>query len=364
VYLINNVTTRLELRSVIWAVFIGFIIGAGTVVASFQMGYGTVTSIFSSLKDEPGRVGFKPGKRTQFNRDLTVGDDGRGLGRQGRVSESATKRSQGIFRHPAIPASMCGLVLPIVLAYLVTARRNRDRILLFMVFILGVAGLVLTFSRAGAIGCAAGIAVFVAVAGWSGLVPRLVIRWLAVMFVGLAALSMPLMVTYFTTRPEAFTMRFYMHEAALQGYLEHPLVGVGLNNSTAAMKEGRQELIDLGIPMAGVEPADSYYVAMLVEVGPVGFVLFFGFFGKIVMIALRATREVATDLKTLLVGTVAGLASLATQNLSDIPMAGHAVSGLLWLFAALIVAIARDVQVEPRASSVGGQPRLLGARSH
>jgi hypothetical protein len=364
VYLINNVTTRLELRSVIWAVFIGFIISAGTVVASFQMGYGTVTSIFSSLKDEPGRVGFKPGKRTQFNRDLTVGDEGRGLGRQGRVSESATKRSQGIFRHPAIPASMCGLVLPIVLAYLVTARRNRDRILLFMVFILGVAGLVLTFSRAGAIGCAAGIAVFVAVAGWSGLVPRRVITWLAVMFVGLAALSMPLMVAYFTTRPEAFTMRFYMHEAALQGYLEHPLVGVGLNNSTAAMKEGRQELIDLGIPLAGVEPADSYYVAMLVEVGPVGFVLFFGFFGKIVMIALRATREVATDLKTLLVGIVAGLASLATQNLSDIPMAGHAVSGLLWLFAALIVAIARDVQVEPRPSSVGGQPRLLGARSH
>jgi hypothetical protein len=103
---------------------------------------------------------------------------------------------------------------------------------------------------------------------------------------------------------------------------------------------------------------------MLVEVGPVGFVLLFGFFGKIVMMALRATREVATEPKPLLVGIVAGLASLATQSLSDIPMAGHAVSGLLWLFAALIVAIARDVQVEPRPSSVGGQPRLLGARSH
>jgi O-antigen ligase len=233
-----------------------------------------------------------------------------------------------------------------------------------MVFILGVAGLVLTFSRAGAIGCAAGIAVFVAVAGWSGLVPRRVITWLAVMFVGFAALSIPLMVAYFATRPGSFPMRLYMYEAALQGYLEHPLVGVGMNNSTAAMKEGRQELIDLGIRVARIESADSYYLAMLVEVGPVGFVLFFGFFGKIVMIALRATRVVATDLKPLLVGIVAGLASLATQNISDIPMAGHAVSGLLWVFAALIVAIARDVQVEPRPSSVGGQPRLLGARSH
>jgi hypothetical protein len=234
---------------------------------------------------------------------------------------------------------------------------------LFTVFILGVAGLVLTFSRAGVIGFAAGIAVCFAIAGWSGLVPRRVITWLAVMSVGLAALSMPMMVAYFTTRPQAFTMRFYMHEAALQGYLEHPL-GVGLNNSTAAMKDPRQELTDLGIPVGRSESADSYYVAMLVEVGPVGFVLFFGFFGKIVMIALRAMREVAIDLKPLLVGIVAGLASLATQSLSDIPMSAHAVSGLAWLFAALIVAIARDIQVELRPSSVGGHSRLPGARSH
>ena len=120
----------------------------------------------------------------------------------------------------------------------------------------------------------------------------------------------------------------------------------------------------MGIPISVAEAAGSYYLAVLAEVGPVGFVLFFGFFGKIVMIALRAMREVAIDLKPLLVGIVAGLASLATQSLGDVPIAGHAVSGLLWLFAALIVAIARDVQVEPRPSSVGGQPRLLGARSH
>jgi hypothetical protein len=154
VYLINNMKTRLELRSVIWAVFVGFIISASTVVAFFYLGYGTKASIFSSLKDEPAvskSVGFKPGKPTQFNGVLTLGNE-RGL----KVSESAIKRSQGMFRHPAIAASICGLILPIVLAYLVAARRNRDRILFFMVFILGVAGLMLTFSRAGAIGFAVG----------------------------------------------------------------------------------------------------------------------------------------------------------------------------------------------------------------
>jgi O-antigen ligase len=363
VYLINNMKTRLELRSVIWAVFVGFIISASTVVAFFYLGYGTKASIFSSLKDEPAisESGFKPGKPTQFNggASLTL-DNERGL----KVPESAIKRSQGMFRHPAIAASVCGLILPIVLAYLVAARRNRDRILFFMVFILGVAGLILTFSRAGAIGFAVGTVAFFAIGSWSGLISR---RVLIVGFFALTvavALSMPLLLIYFGARLETFYMRFNMFQVALQGYLQHPILGVGLNNSTGAMSAGKQEMRDMGIPISVAEAAPSYYLAVLAEVGPVGFILLFGFFGKIVMIALRAMREVAIDLKPLLVGIVAGLASLATQSLGDVPIAGHAVGGSLWLFAALIVAIARDVQIEPRPFVSGWPPATAWRRSH
>jgi O-antigen ligase len=156
------------------------------------------------------------------------------------------------------------------------------------------------------------------------------------------------------TRPEAFFMRFNMFEAALQGYWQHPVLGVGFNNGTAAMKAGRQELKDMGISMPPTESADSYYLAILIEVGPLGAILFFGFFAKIVMVALRAMTEVAADVKPLLVGMVAGVASLATQSLADEPMAGHAVSGLLWVFAALIIVIARHIQAEARTSSPVG----------
>jgi hypothetical protein len=367
VYLINNITTRLDLQSVTWAVFVGLIISAGTVVAFFYLGYGSEASFTAILKPQLAvskGSGFLSRKPTQLNEVLTLDKESRGLGKQGRVSESATKRSQGIFRHPAIAASVCGLILPIVLAYLVTARRNRDRILLFMVFILGVAGLALTFSRSGAIGLAVGICAFFVLAGWSGLISRRV-RALSVIGLILAiAVSIPLLANYLGARLETFYMRFNMFQAALHGYSQHPILGVGLNNSTAAMNPAKQEMRDMGMRIPVAESADSYYLAVLTEVGPVGFVLFFGFFGKIVMIALRAMREVAIDLKPLLVGIVAGLVSLATQSLADEPIAGHTVSGLLWLFAALIVAIARDIQVEPRPSSVGGRPRLPGARSH
>jgi O-Antigen ligase len=256
-----------------------------------------------------------------------------------------------MFRHPAIAASLCGLTLPIVLAYLIAARKDRDRILFFIVYAWGLIALLLTFSRAGLAGFMLGTLVVFAVGGWSGLISRRVLTLGAVTLILAAALSMPLLLVYFGTRPEAFSMRFNMAEAALQGYAQHPILGVGLNNGTAAMREGKQELRDIGIPMPPAESADSYYLAILIEVGPVGFVLFFGFFGKIVMIAFRETREVAIDMKPLLVGIVAGLASLATQSAADEPLAGHAISGMLWLFVALIVVIVRYTQGETRPTA-------------
>ena len=54
-----------------------------------------------------------------------------------------------------------------------------------------------------------------------------------------------------------------------------------------------------------------------------GFILFFAFFGKLVLIALRAMREAATDLTPLLIGIV----------------------------VSLIVVVARYIQAETRAHS-------------
>ena len=346
VYLINNLTTRSQFRSVAWAVFFGFVIGAGTVIIFFELGIGTESSIFTGLHDvkvttSKGQA-YKPGGKVTDNDNLTLHDMKPRFGLASRDEETQIKRSHGMFRHPAIAANMCGLVLPVVLAYLVAARTARERILLSMVFVLGIAALVLTFSRAGAIGFAAAIAVFFAIGSRSGWISR------RVLILGLAALtvvvavSVPFLLIYFGARPGSFSMRFYLFEATLQGYSQHPFFGVGLNNGTAAMKAGRQALTEIGIPMPRTEATDSFYLVLLTEVGPLGFFLFFLFFGKIVLIALHAIDKVAGELKPLLIGIVAGLASLAVQNLADDTLAGHAVSATLWLFAGLIIAIARS----------------------
>ncbi len=345
VYFINNVSTRRQFRSVVWAIFIGLIVGAGSVIVFFERGIGTDTVAFAGLHDKPAKTHFDT---------LTLNNNGGGLGTVDHPSESQIKRSQGMFRHPAMAAGLCGLVLPIVLAYLMAAQMNRYRILFFLVYVWGFIALLLTFSRAGFIGFMVGTLVFLMVGGRSGLISgRLAVRS-GIAITLLVAISTPLLLAYLETRSETFFMRFYMFEAAIQGYLQHPILGVGLNNSTAAMKTGRQELKDMGIPAATREPADSYYLAVLTDVGPIGSILFFGFFGKIVTIGLRSTREVSVEMKPLLVGMIAGLAALTTQCIADGPLAGHAVSGTLWLFAALIVAIRRYSQAETRPSIAGG----------
>ena len=146
-----------------------------------------------------------------------------------------------------------------------------------------------------------------------------------------------------------------MFDAALQGYASHPLLGVGFNNSTAAMKAPRQDFTDMGIKMGTNEPADSYYLAILTEVGPLGSFLYFGFFANIVIIALGSMRQTAVDMRRLQVGMVAGLTALATQSIADGPLAGHAVGGALWLFAALVVAIQRINPVEARSVVPSGK---------
>jgi hypothetical protein len=367
-YLINNVATPQQFRSVAWAVLLGLIISAGSVITFFQLSVGTENSIFARLHDQPdtGSQGQtdKPGMGSG-NENLTLHGTEHRFGPSNRGDDLDIVRSQGMFKHPAIAAGLFGLTLPITLAYILGARKNRDRILFFVVFAWGLTAMVLTFSRAGLIGLMVGALVLFAVGGWSGLVSGRVLRLGAVALIGAAAISIPFLLYYFEARPGSFWGRFYMFEAALQGYSQHPFLGVGFNNGTASMIPGKQELRDMGIPVPAGETADSYYLAILIEVGPLGALLFFGFFGKIVTIALRTMRGVPADMKPPLVGMVAGIASVAVQSVADEPMTGHAVSSTLWLFSALIVAIARYVQAETRPNPAQGihrpSPRLLGA---
>src|SRR5260370_2050119 len=64
VYLINNVATRLQFRAARWAVFLGLIIGAGTVIIFFELDIAE-SAVFARLHDHAVTISlgqaYKPG---------------------------------------------------------------------------------------------------------------------------------------------------------------------------------------------------------------------------------------------------------------------------------------------------------------
>ncbi len=82
------------------------------------------------------------------------------------------------------------------------------------------------------------------------------------------------------------------------------------------------------------------------------------------MIAFRHVRAAEMEKKLLLVGMIGGLVSVAVHNLAD-PFGTHMVWAMLWLYAALMVTISRqiDLAAAPRRSPMRLQPELTLGRS-
>lgn len=334
-YLINNVVTRSHFRAIVLALFVGLVIHSAIVISFFYLGKGTETNLFSGLYRERERdLSADTGAGTTI---LHAGQSGEG---------ASTKRASGTFAHPAQAAYYFDFILPIVFAFLLKARLALYRILCGGVMAVGCVALYLTFSRAGLVGLLAATMSFFLVGRWARLIGRRVFTWCSFLFVAAAALGAPLLIRFIEYRPEATAVRLDMLKAVLKLFWQSPMLptlGSGLSNSTAVMQSLR------GLLTVGHHPAREYlaihnhYLAVLTDVGLIGFILFFTFFGGILAIGLRSARTADTEMAAFLVGMIASLVGIATFNLAD-TFLGHVTYGMLWLYAGLIVAAARQVQ--------------------
>ena len=342
-YIANNVVTRAQFRAVVLALLIGLVIAAGGVISFFSFGIGTEFNFFSDVLY---------GKPEASSGTLTVAESGSG---------KHVARSSGFFAHPAHAAYYFEYILPIVLGCLLAARRARDRILFACVLGAGCTALLLTFSRSGMVGFLVGTLVWFPIARWSGLISRQIFACFAFIATIAAVVGTPLLINFLEARPEAFNTRWILIERSVTAFLERPIWGAGLNNSSA-VTEGARTTAGSDYQITVVH---NYYLIVLVEVGIVGFLLFFGFFWQIVVTAVRHMRAAETEMKILLAGIVAALAGIAIHNFGD-PFAGHSVQAMFWLHAGLLLAICRRVQAQPalpaaRTSAPVTVPRLQAA---
>jgi hypothetical protein len=340
VYIINNVVTRSHVRAIVLALIVGLVVASGSIIGSF------------ALSIKPGNIfaGVYQERTQSFDTKKNAAEESAEVEHQDESGPH--KRSSGIFVHPAHAAYYLEYILPIVLGYLLTSSGLRDRLLWGSLFGLGCIATYLTFSRAGLIGLFVGIMFFFPVAGWSGVISRrAVARWLFIL-VTLVAAASPLLIYSLWTRSETIAKRMELNQRGLATFWERPILGGGLNNSSAVMTGTHDISTNSEGSLIKTEVVHNYYILVLIEVGLVGFLLFFGFFGRAVVIAIRHLREAEPESKLLLVGLVSGLTGVAVHNLGD-PFGAPAAVAMLWLCTGLLIAICRRVRaarpLPPRA---------------
>lgn len=337
-YIINNVVTRHQFRAVLLGLMVGLVIESSAVIVFYQLGLGTGTHFLSSIYRE---------------RDATAKAENQTLYVALRGEDSKTKRSPGTFSHPSHAAYYLEYILSVLLAFLLAGRRDWTWSVLAGLFVLGFAGLYLTFSRSGLLSLAFGATVMLGVAQRKRLVSNTAVGIYVFLFAVTVLVLTPKLVEFLLTRPETLTHRFKLIDLGLAIFVHQPFTGVGLNNSSVVLEGAR--ILMAGGQTAEITVIHNHYLNTLIEVGIVGAALFFGFFIMAIVNGLRALRAAEPEVRLLMLGIVGAFAGLAIHNLGD-PFGGHALHAMLWLFTSLALAAARRAPAEA-AAPVGALAR-------
>jgi O-antigen ligase len=255
-----------------------------------------------------------------------------------RARIDASGRVEGTLGSANTAASYFVVMLPVVLGVLLTEWPARYRMLAVLALFLGAVGLVLTMSRGGWLSAAMALT-FLCVAAWrrgrlSLLVPAaLLLSGLSVFLLfsqmiterlsqddrGAALSRLPLM-----------SMSFRMFEAA-------PLLGVGPNNQTVAMRPYAQSAAFRG---GFIYVVHNRYLQVMVETGIVGLLAFLFFLLSTLRCGWRAWIRDTGNLSAVALGLTAGLLGVLIHMNMD-TFSGRFQVQQLWLVAGLMIALAR-----------------------
>jgi O-antigen ligase len=160
-----------------------------------------------------------------------------------------------------------------------------------------------------------------------------------IVMVGLAGLAVisPKLYEQFTVRESSVSVRFLQYEAAVKMIIDHPFLGVGLNNSTGQKSKYVNITYNQYDPDTQFdrEPTHNLYLGMASEIGVFGTLLFVTFFARAALSAWRHSRR-ATDpeVRWLANALLVAFCGAAVDGLID-PIPEYQVLILLWLYAGI-----------------------------
>jgi O-antigen ligase len=178
-----------------------------------------------------------------------------------------------------------------------------------------------------------------------------------IMFIGLAALAAltPKLYQQFTVREDSMSVRELQNKTAFEIILDHPLLGVGLNNAPEQLRKYSKVTYnkDDANTQFYKEPINNMLLGMTTEVGVMGALLFVAFFGSVASVAWRQSRA-SPDPEIRFVGNalVVVFCGVAVNGLMD-PFDEYPGLMLLWLFAGTSLNLPRmSLAHSPKAGSM------------
>jgi O-antigen ligase len=318
-YIANNIRTRTELKTLITFLLAG--VAFQGLICLYQYVSQDVGYIFGDL----------------FGTQQLYSEEGlKRLGGLFSAYESGPtlKRSSGTVGPINSEALYFEYLLPIALIFGLAAKRFWGRSFNLAILALGVAGLLVTFSRGGLLGLLAGVLAVLFLARSHRFIST---RTFALFLVsGLLAITvaLPMLYGYLMSRPEAATARIHLLKVGLDMIRTHPILGVGLNNHLVVSPQFDPDSYLLAMP------THNHYLLVASEIGIPGLLLFLGLLLVTFSILVRSARSDDRHVAALSIGIFGAYVAVSVHVLVDW-LATNTNLTLFWLYAGLAPALGR-----------------------
>ncbi len=217
--------------------------------------------------------------------------------------QSAYTRSSGTMGHVNAEATFFSLMIPLVFTFFMFAKRFTRILLTGIIFLLASLSLVFTFSRGGWGATFLAILfcmVFIFVKSLSA------DKWIKTIFLILCVVLAlgfylrPIVDRITLSDNGAAASRGRLVDTALKMFIDHPVIGVGINNYQEVAPEygfspKGAGFYKHGRLFVGTAPVHNRFLLTLTETGIIGFVFFMGFILTVLIFGFRYVLAVKSD---------------------------------------------------------------------
>jgi hypothetical protein len=325
-FAVNCLDSKSALRVIAIVGVIILVTQAGATVARFETGYLTPITFGETHQDS-----------SQIRQYLEVD----------RSDPGSWLRAFGTLGSPGSTIHLCMMVIPFALFLCVPNAMVRIRVTFLALTAFGILGLVLTFARVYYITTAVQIVLAFSIMVRDRMLKRN--EAILIVLIGLTAAAVASSKLYkqFTIREDSVSVRLLQYEASANMILDHPFLGVGLNNGIIAKKKYNNLTYNPydAKTQFDQEPTNDLYLSLASEIGVFGAALFVGFFARVTFLAWRQSRR-STDPEVRLAANalVVAFVGVAVTGLMDY-LHEYPFLVFLWLYAGVSLTLptmARD----------------------